>query len=158
MIAGLLADIAKQKPVLPAAVFRALEAIQKLDKQALEPGRVEIEGDKLFYMVQDVDLRTMEESRVEAHRQYADIQIPLSGDERYGFALPQPDLPITEDLLKEKDLAFFPAPEGESFIDIAPGMYLVFLPDELHRPCLAINGKRPLRKIVVKIHSSLLGL
>ena len=69
--------------------------------------------------------------------------------------------PMKEFMLRqtrEKDLAFFPAPEGESFIDSAPGMYLVFLPDELHRPCLAINGKRPLRKIVVKIHSSLLGL
>ena len=158
MIAGLLADVAQHKPLLPAAVVRALEAIRKLDLRALEPGRVEIEGDKLFYMVQDVELRTMEESRTEAHRQYADIQIPCSTRERYGFALPQPDLPIIDDQLKEKDLAFYPAPAGESFIDLEPGMYLVFLPDELHRPCLAVKEKGNLRKIVVKVHASLLGL
>lgn len=158
MIAGLLTDLPRQKAVLPAAIVRALEVIQKLDAKTLTPGRFEIEGDKLFYLVQDVELRTMKESRVEAHRQYADIQIPCSGGERYGFALPQAGLPITEDLLREKDLAFYQAPKDESFIDTAPGMYLVFMPEELHRPCLALGAKGTLRKIVVKVHSSLLGL
>ena len=158
MIAGRIADANKQQSILPAAVVRALEAVQKVDPLKLEPGKYEVEGDKLFYLVQDVELRTMEESRAEAHRQYADIQIPCSTNERYGFALPQPELPIADDQLKEKDLAFFPTPVGESFIDITPGMYLVFLPNELHRPCLAIGKKETIRKIVVKVHSSLLGL
>ena len=118
MIAGQFSDLAQQKSVLPAAVVRALEAIQKVDPQKMEPGRYEVEGDKLFYLVQDVELRTLEESRAEAHRQYADIQLPYSTSERYGFALPQPKLPIADDQLKEKDLAFFPTPAGESFIDI----------------------------------------
>ena len=129
-----------------------------MDKQALAPGRIELEGDKLFYMVQDVELRTMEESRVEAHRLYADIQIPLSGCERYGFALPQPDLAPSDDQLEAKDLAFYPTPAGECFLDVAPGTYLVFLPTELHRPCLAIKDKATIRKAVVKVHASLLGM
>lgn len=158
MIAGLLSDVARQKAILPAAIVRALEALQKIDPLTMEPGRYELEGDKLFYLVQDVELRTLEESRAEAHDQYADIQIPCSTDERYGFALPQPDLPITDNQLKEKDLAFYPTPAGESFIDITPDMYLVFLPKELHRPCVVIKEKKMLRKVVVKVHHSLLGL
>ena len=158
MIAGQFSDLAQQKSVLPAAVVRALEAIQKVDPLKMEPGRYEVEGDKIFYLVQDVELRTLEESRAEAHRQYADIQLPYSTSERYGFALPQPKLPIADDQLKEKDLAFFPTPAGESFIDINPGSYLVFLPNELHRPCLAIGEKKTIRKVVMKVHSSLLGL
>ena len=158
MIAGQFSDLAQQKSVLPAAVVRALEAIQKVDPQKMEPGRYEVEGDKLFYLVQDVELRTMEESRAEAHRQYADIQIPCSTNERYGFALPQPELPIADDQLQEKDLAFFPTPVGESFINITPGMYLVFLPNELYGHCVAIGNKRIISKKVMKVHSSLLGL
>ena len=127
MIVGRIADVAKQKNTLPAAIVRALEALQNVDLGKLEPGRYEIEGDKLFYLVQDVELRTLEESRAEAHHQYADIQIPFSTNERYGFALPQ-DLAPSDDQLKEKDLAFYPTPVGESFIDTAPGTYLVFMP------------------------------
>lgn len=158
MIVGRIADANSQKSTLPAAIVRALEALQKVDLAKAEPGRYEIEGDKLFYLVQDVELRTLEESRAEAHHKYADIQIPFSTAERYGFALPQPELPPNDDQLADKDLAFFPTPVGESFIDAAPGTYLVFLPKELHRPCVIIKNKEKIRKAVVKVHASLLGL
>ena len=157
MIVGLLADVSKQKSVLPAAVVRAIEALQKLDLSKVEAGRYELEGDKLFYLIQDVETRSFDESKSEAHHQYADIQIPFSTNERYGFALPQ-DLAPSDDQLKEKDLAFYPTPVGESFIDTTPGTYLVFMPKELHRPCLAIAGKETIRKAVVKVHASLLGM
>ena len=158
MIVGLLADVSKQKSVLPAAVVRAIEALQKLDLSALDAGRYELEGDKLFYLIQDVETRTFDESRSEVHHHYADVQIPLTGAERYGFALPQADLTATEDRLAAADIAFYPAPANEFFMDIEPGAFAVFMPRELHRPCLAINEKAKIRKAVVKIHTSLLGL
>jgi len=158
MIIGRISDLAQQKHALPAAIVRALEVLQKVDLGKMEPGRYEIEGDKLFYLVQDVELRTMEESRAEAHQKYADIQIPFSTNERYGYALPQPELAPSDDQLEAKDLAFYPTPAGECFFDVTPGTYLVFLPKELHRPCLAIKGKETIRKAVVKVHASLLGM
>jgi biofilm protein TabA len=158
MIVGRISDVATQRSVLPGAIVRALEALQKVDLAALAPGRYEIEGDELFYSIQEVELQTMAECRAEAHLKYADIQIPLSAAERYGFALPQPDLAPDDDQFESKDLAFYPTPAGESFIDAAPGAYLVFLPRELHRPRLAIEGKKTIRKLVVKVHASLLGI
>ncbi|MDR0380349.1 MAG: YhcH/YjgK/YiaL family protein [Candidatus Accumulibacter sp.] len=158
MIVGRISDVAAQRAFLPGAVVRALEALQKIDLGTMAPGRYEIEGDKLFYLVQDVELRTLAESRVEAHLAYADIQVPFSAGERYGFALPQPALAPDEDQFETRDLAFYPTPAGESFIDAAPGAYLVFLPGELHRPCLVIAGRETIRKAVVKVHGSLLGL
>ena len=158
MIAGRIADVAAQRGILPGAVVRALEALRGVRLDTMKPGRYEIEGDDLFYLVQDVELRTLEESRAEAHRKYVDIQIPLSTRERYGFALPQPGLAPSDDAFEEKDLAFYPTPAGESFIDAAPGDYLVFLPGELHRPCVVIEDKETIRKVVVKIHARLLGM
>lgn len=158
MIVGLLCDVAKQKSVLPTAIVRAIEALQSLNLAAVDVGRYELEGDKLFYLVQDVTLRTMDESRCEAHHNYADVQIPLSTGERYGFSLPQAGLLASEDLLEEKDIAFYPNPANEFFMDIEPGTYAVFMPKELHRPCLAIKDKTSIRKAVIKIHASLLGL
>jgi biofilm protein TabA len=158
MIVGRISDLATQRGALPDAIVRALEALQKAGLDTLALGRYEIEGDQLFYLVQEAELETLAECRVEAHRQYADIQIPRSTGERYGFALPQPDLAPSDDQYETKDLAFYPTPAGECFIDAAPGDYLVFLPHELHRPRLAIEGKKTIRKIVVKVHASLLGM
>ena len=158
MIVGRLSDAAKQQSVLPAPIFRALAEINRLDLGKLDAGRYEIDGDRLYYMVQDVDTRSLDESRPEAHRRYADIQIPVSGAERYGFALPQPALIASEDHLEAKDVAFYPTPANEAFIDIEPGGYIVFLPGELHRPCLAIGDKGKLHKAVVKVRADLLGI
>ncbi len=158
MITGLLADRAQQKSLLPAAIVRALEALDGKDLATMEPGRYEVEGDKLFYLVQDVTLRRLDECQAEAHRSHADIQLPVSARERYGVALPQADLMATEDLLESCDLAFFPTPANEFFMDLDPGAFVVFFPGELHRPCVAIHEPESIRKVVVKIHVSLLGL
>jgi biofilm protein TabA len=158
MIVGLLSDVSKQKSVLPGPVVRAIEAMLKLDLPKMDAGRYELEGDQLYYMIQDVETRSLEESRSEAHQRYADIQIPLDGAERYGYALPQAGLVASEERLETNDIAFYPAPANEAFIDIEPGSFVVFLPGELHRPCLAIKQKGKLRKVVVKVHGKLLGL
>ena len=158
MIVGQLSDVSRQKTVLPAAVVRALEALQTIDLGQKEPGRYDLEGDKLFYLVQDTELRLFEDSRTEAHARYADIQIPVSTTERFGFAVPQPELASVDDQLEAKDLAFYAEPANEFFMNVNPGTFVVFLPKELHRPCLAVKDKMKIRKVVVKVHASLLGL
>ena len=158
MIIGLLSDVYKHKAVLPAVIFRALDALQKLDLSRLEPGRYELEGDKLFYLVQDAQPRAFDDSKAEAHRSYADIQIPISACERFGFSLPEPGMMPTDNQLEENDIAFYPKPSNEFFMDIEPGAFAVFMPKELHRPCLSVKDKAKIRKAVVKIHTSLLGL
>ena len=158
MILGLLSEIAHQKPALPAAVVRALEAFLAQDIANRAPGRYELEGDQLFCLVQDAVPRTVADSQSEAHHRYADIQIPVGATERFGFSLPQAGLAPNDDHLEARDLAFYPTPANEFFMDVEPGSYVIFLPTELHRPCIAISDKTEFRKVVIKVHSSLLGL
>ena len=157
MIIGSLADLAKQKASLPAVVVRALEALEKIDLKAQPAGRYEIEGDKLFYLVQDATPRSVADSKPEVHRAYADIQLPVGARERFGFALPQQGLACVDDRFAASDIGFYAMPENEFFMDVDPGAYVVFLPDELHRPCIVSEGSETFRKVVVKVHASLLG-
>ena len=143
---------------LPPAIDRALKKATALELATMEPGRYELEGDKLFALIQDVESRSFEESRTEAHSKFADVQIPLSASERYGFSLPQAVLALIEDRMEANDIAFYERPSREFFMDIDPGAYVVFLPNELHRPCLTITEKTPIRKAVIKVHRDLLGL
>lgn len=158
MIIGRLSDVTAQKSIFPAVVVRAIEALQELDLLTMEPGRYELEGDQLFLLIQDVETRTFDESKSEVHGKYADIQMPLTASERYGYALPQIGLAAIEDCLESKDFAFYKKVDNEFFMTIEPGTFVLFIPGELHRSCLSVGEKTTLRKAVIKIHSSLLGL
>lgn len=158
MFIGSLADDALNNATLPAALNRALTALKAQNLATMEPGRYEIDGDRLFYLVQDAMPRALDACQTEIHRNYLDIQIPVSARERFGFAMPQADLVATDDRLDSHDIAFFPTPANEYFIDLDPGSFAVFYPAELHRPCVQIGEQKPFRKVVVKVHKSLLGL
>ena len=118
MFLGLLSDVAKQKAVLPAAIVAAIDFLQREDLANKAPGRYEIDGDKLFYMIDEPMPRLLENSKAESHQVYADIQMPISARERFGFSLPQHDLAIEEDFLESRDIAFFSHPENEFFMDV----------------------------------------
>lgn len=158
MFIGLLADVAKHKTVLPAAIVIALEYLQQEDLVNKAPGRYEIDGDKLFYMIDEPMPRMLDGCKAESHQTYTDIQLPISARERFGFALPQADLPIAENFFDTRDIAFYSTPANEFFMDVDPGSFVVFYPGELHRPCVVIDQQKPFRKVVVKVHASLLGL
>jgi len=156
MIIGLLSDIAQQRNILPKAIFDALTQVIQQHPESLPAGRYALDNEKMFFMVQEPVLRTMATSRSEAHHDYLDIQIPLTAGERYGMSLPEAGLAATEDLLAQKDIAYYQTPAREFFADIFPGSYVVFFPHELHRPCVAIDECITIRKLVVKIHKDLL--
>lgn len=158
MILGHLNDTSRQKDVLPAAIVKAIEVVTKLDAINLAPGKYPIEGDDLFYIVEDATPRQVENCHPEAHRTYADIQMPVSTTERFGCALPQANIGVVEENFTTGDIGFYAKPANEFFFDVLPGSYAVFLPGELHRPCVLINEAIPFRKIVVKVHRRLLGL
>jgi len=156
MFIGDLRHWDEQKSFLPPVFVRAIEALHEGDLLAMPADRYEIDGDTLFFMIQDVKTRPVGQQRPEAHRRYADIQLVLTGTERYGVA--QHDavhlLPI-EDMRDTHDIAFFPPPKNEAFFDLEAGMYAIFLPGELHRPCCAVGEPGEVRKVVVKIDRAL---
>ena len=65
MIVGLLSDVSAQQSLLPAVLVRSIEALMKLDPARIEAGRYELEGEKLFALIQDVESRSFEESRTD---------------------------------------------------------------------------------------------
>jgi biofilm protein TabA len=158
MFLGTLADWATQKNVLPAALVKAVDVLRERDLDSLAVGRHEIDGDRLFFLVQEMQTRPLADTRAEAHRRYADVQLLLSGVERYGVAAADATLAATEDRLDRDDIAFYPSPANESFIDLAPQMFVVFFPGELHRPGCAIGSPGPIRKIVIKVDRAELGM
>ena len=88
-----------------------------------------------------------ENAKLETHKDYIDIQIPLSGTEIMGYTAAQDCLPVDAPYNAEKDITFF---EGlaEDYIAVKPGMFAIFFPQDGHAPGITPDG---VKKIIVKV-------
>lgn len=128
-------------------IARALEWMRQTDLGALAPGRVEIDGDRLFALVSDYTSKPRAEGRWEAHRRYLDLQVVAAGVEQVGYA-PAATL-VAGDYIAEKDISWL---EGDgSFVTMAPGRFMLLWPGDAHMPGIAAGEPSPVRKIVMKI-------
>ncbi|AVY96833.1 MULTISPECIES: YhcH/YjgK/YiaL family protein [Lelliottia] len=136
---------------LPQAIERALAFLRTTDFTTLEPGVVEIDGRAIFAQVLDLTTRPHHENRPEVHRRYLDIQFLAWGEEKIGFAIDTGNNEISESLLEQRDIIFYHQMENESLIEMIPGSYAIFFPQDVHRPQCHKHKESAIRKIVVKV-------
>lgn len=112
-------------------------------------GRIELDGDRLFAMMQEYPTKPEKDCFWEAHRKYIDIQYICDGVEEIGYA-PLTSLKVIEPYDAGKD--FVKLAGSGSILRMPAGMFAVFFPHDGHKPCMAANGVvAPVRKIVVKV-------
>lgn len=148
----ILGHISQPNPCrLPRAIEKALDFLRTADFTALAPGVVDIDGRNIFAQVLDLTTQTWDENRPEVHRRYLDIQFLAWGEEKIGVAIDTGNNEISESLLEQRDIIFYHGSENESFIEMTPGTYAIFFPQDVHRPACIKNKVSAIRKIVVKV-------
>ncbi len=110
-------------------IARALALLGKEDFRSMEPGRREVEGEALFYIVQSYTTKPREQGAWESHRKYIDVQYVVEGIERIGWA-PTTQLSVTKPYSAESDAALYSG-DGD-FIVARQGTFLVLWPDDAH--------------------------
>ena len=70
---------------LHPAFARAFDLLANSDWTTLQPGRHEIDGDRIYVLVDHTEGRGREGTRLEAHRRYLDIQFTIDGCEEIGW-------------------------------------------------------------------------
>ena len=130
---------------------KAFNFIRKAVAENLDVGRYEIDGDKVFAMVQTYDTKPSEAGSYEAHERYIDVQYVVSGVETVEF------LDIAKAVVKTpydpaKDAAFFENSPLAGVTVLEAGDYGIFFPQDIHKPG-RIFGQCPtaVKKIVVKV-------
>jgi YhcH/YjgK/YiaL family protein len=125
---------------------KALSFLQSTDLAALKPGRIELEGDSIYVLVQEYLTKSQESGNWEAHKRYIDVQYIVSGSERVGFSMLN-----SMKLGEYKEERDFQAMFGEGqFLTLNAGSFVVFFPQDAHMPGIAIESLAPVKKIVVK--------
>lgn len=129
----------------------AFDYLQKTDLNQLAPGRYEIQGKEVYAIVQEYPARKRDQGRWEAHRNYVDLQLIVSGEEVMGFAN-LADLRSLSDYDAAKDVEHL---EGEGiFFNVPQGFFTIFGTRDAHMPCLEPGRPANVRKVVLKIRDA----
>lgn len=126
---------------------KAFEFLTQNDLSAIETGKVILEKDSLIVNIVDITGKTESEAKMESHRNFIDIQVPVGKTERMGWkALSQLET-ITSPYDDQKDLIFY-SDKASSFVDVLPLEFAIFFPEDGHQPGIA---EGTYRKIIVKV-------
>ena len=125
--------------------FRYLETV----RHSSPLGRYELDGTNLYALVQTYPTQPVAQCRFEAHRQYADIQYVVAGNETILWT-PLAALPtVTQPYDAGKDVALFAAPATMTPLPLVTGQFAVFFPADGHAPGGGSGGD--VLKVVVKV-------
>lgn len=126
----------------------AMEFLRREDLSKLPTGRTEIDGDQLFAVVVDEPTKPRDQCLWEAHRKYHDVQYIVDGVEQMGYAhIGQMTVSVPYDAAK--DAAFFTGTGG--ILAVTAGSFVIFTPQDVHQPGVAIDGPERVRKIIIKL-------
>ena len=122
--------------------------VKSHDFSQVPAGRIELDGKNLFINVDEPELRTKEEQKLEVHRRYMDVHFPLTCTEVIGWkAISDINISSEQPFDTEKDFAFYNEP-ASTYAEVHPGECMILYPEDAHAP---IIGKGNMRKLVAKI-------
>jgi biofilm protein TabA len=148
LIVDTLARLRQYAAVHPAFA-RAFDFLEQTDLRALEPGRHEIDGDRLYVSIEHIDGRGQEGARLEAHQRYIDIQFTIEGAEEIGW-MPLRDCRSPSGPFDDgTDIGFFDD-RPTTWIHVPAGEAAIFFQYDAHAPR---GGRGAIKKAIVKVAS-----
>jgi biofilm protein TabA len=148
MIIDTLENASKYFSVHP--LFRqAFEYISKTDLNAVEPGKYEIDGDKLKAAYSNKKGMTAEESvaKFECHDKHIDIQVCISGKEKFGWK-PRAKCAVPNGAYNEaKDVQLY-TDTPDTWFELTNGQFVILFPGDVHAPMI---GDAEIKKLVIKV-------
>jgi YhcH/YjgK/YiaL family protein len=136
---------------MTAGLRKAIDFLGRQDLMSLSDGREEIDGERVFALIQRYETATVDEPKFECHRKYIDVQFIASGEEVIGWA-PVGNLSVTETYDADKDICFGTVAAGTWVpVRLEAGQLMVLWPEDAHAPKGAAGRPSKVMKIVVKV-------
>lgn len=126
---------------------KAFEYAKGLDMNNVPEGTIEIESTYLKASVVEAALKSKAEAKLETHRKFIDIQIPIAREEIFGWKSLKNLKEATEEYNRQNDFQLF-NDEPSAFINVLPGEFIIFSPEDAHAPLI---GEGTIRKLIIKV-------
>ncbi len=140
-----------QQVLMTPGLKKAFDFLRRPDVQGFTDGKVEIDGENVFALVQSYETVRADIVKFEHHKKYIDIQHVLAGEEIIGW-VPAEQITITENYDTVRDVCFGTVErERMTPVYLKAGQLAVFFPDDAHAPRLSAHTPSSVLKIVIKV-------
>jgi biofilm protein TabA len=157
MIIGDIRMTSTEEQAFAPVLREAIHYLRTTDLANMKLGKHAIQDDDLFVLIQNPTTVTQSEQRMEGHEKYIDVQFLIEGEQEIIYVSRKTDdLVISEDLIANKDIAFYDQVGHEFAVTLIPGMFVVLFPSDLHRPVCTLSGGTIIKKAVMKVNKQLL--
>jgi biofilm protein TabA len=149
---------------LPAAALDIINEVANQDLEHIELGKYPIKEMPLedaHFVVMEYETEAESQFGPEFHRVYTDVQFLIKGEEKCGWAIAS-DAQLSEFAEKfsynpVRDICFINPNDFEmNFFKMQLGEFYVFTPNTLHMPNLNVQSTSKVRKVVIKIKTTLI--
>ena len=128
----------------------AFEWIKSTDLLKLEKGKIEIQGEEIFAIVNDYKTVDSSVSKLEAHQRYIDLQFVIEGKEMMGYIAKNNQTPFKE-YDQEGDYALY-VDSNTVLLPFEENSFFLLFPQDLHMPGIHYFGREEqVKKLVLKI-------
>jgi YhcH/YjgK/YiaL family protein len=135
---------------IPSQIGTVLKILSSREISSMTEGKHEIEGNKVFYLVQKYSTKPRNEGQMEAHKKYIDIQYVLNGQESI-FVENIAACKLVSAYNEEDDAAMYEVPKSFSEIYMSKGMFCILFPQDSHLACRTTANESKVHKIVFKV-------
>ena len=125
----------------------ALRYLQNINLSNISPGRYEIDGSKIYALIQEYETKPREKGLWEAHRLYTDVQYIARGSELIGYA----NVDNLKAIKYDADKDFLLLQGDGDFFEVQAGTFVIFMPQDAHMPGISVSVPQTVEKIVLKV-------
>ncbi len=133
---------------ISASLDRAIAYLGSTDLNRLVMGRNEVDGDNVYINRFDYKTIPEEEAAWEGHRDYADIHVVLSGEEK--IAVTDASLLRAGEYDAAGDFIPYEGP-AVSWMTMREGDILIVFPEDVHMVKVQLQGASEVKKAVFKV-------
>ncbi|HBX19650.1 MAG TPA: YhcH/YjgK/YiaL family protein, partial [Porphyromonadaceae bacterium] len=95
----------------------------------------------------ETTLREKKDAKLETHRKFIDIQIPLTHAETFGWKTAGKLYPADNAYDESNDIEFY-TDAPSTYVTVSPEEFVIFFPEDAHAPLI---GEGQIKKIIVKV-------
>lgn len=133
--------------VMSPALAKAFQYLKTVNLDNLPGSRYEIDGDNIFAFSSAYETLPAAERKLEAHHDYLDIQYMVAGEESMGYI---PTEGLEEEAPYKPDIVFYNT-DQDVLIPAQAGTFMIFFPQDGHRPGCTWKAPSQVTKVVVKV-------
>lgn len=127
---------------------KGLTWLESIDLEKLQDGQYEINNKDIYASIQTYE--TKDDAKYESHKKYVDIQYIINGSEKIGVTDLSNCNTCTE-YNEDKDIEFYDIKIKDEYFELKTGQFMIFFPNDAHKPSISLNEKSTVKKIVVKV-------